>query len=45
MLPVQKINFFGFNRVQGLQFVEEQNLESMLFEAGSPLSADLAVNG
>jgi hypothetical protein len=46
MLPVQEIEFLGFRQAQCLQFLEEENLETCLFEAGSPLiPGDIAVNG
>lgn len=35
----------GFNQVLGCKFLEEEDLEARLFEAGSPLSSgDIAVN-
>jgi hypothetical protein len=39
------IKSWGCNQVLGCKFLEEANLEARLFEAGSPLSADLAANG
>jgi len=47
MLQVDEIESLGFKQVEGVQFLEEENLETILFEdAGSPLSVGaIAVNG
>jgi len=45
MLQVQDINALGFDKVVGVQFLEEAELEERLFEAGAPLGEDvIAVN-
>lgn len=48
MPQVQEISSLGFNRVMGVQFLEEAELEERLFEVGSPLNIgdiDAAANG
>jgi hypothetical protein len=37
MEPDQEINTLGFPQVKGVYFLEEEELEARLFEAGSPL--------
>jgi hypothetical protein len=46
MAQTLEINALGFNQVEGIKFLDENDLEERLFEAGSPLSAgDMVVNG
>ena len=46
MAQTLEINALGFNQVEGIKFLDENDLEERLFEAGSPLSAGgIAVNG
>jgi len=46
MVQALEISSLGFNRVQGIKFLDEQDLEERLFEAGSPLCAGgMVVNG
>jgi hypothetical protein len=46
MAQTVEINALGFNQVQGIKFLDENDLEERLFEAGSPLSAGgIALNG
>lgn len=48
MEQTEEINALGFNQVLGIKFLEENDLEERLFEAGAPLSADdiaIAMNG
>lgn len=46
MAQTEEINALGFNQVQGIKFLDEQDLEDRLFDAGSPLNANgIAMNG
>jgi hypothetical protein len=46
MAQVEEIDVLGFNKARGVEFLEEEELEALLLDRGSPLmSGDIAANG